>query len=526
VNDQHGDMTRARRPPAARIERLRWLRYLLWLPPVAATIFALSLISKDALHRGALIEVTFPSADGIDADSTVVRSQGVPIGRVTDVTLSKGTEPAVVAIRLDRAQERFTRADTRYWIERPRLSATEISGLSTLLSGIYIAAEPGDAGTRTDRFSGALSPPLLPRHRAGRLLTLRSFGAAHVTPGAPVMSRGARVGTVVGLGGGLRSEAGTIDVFIESPHDTELRTDTRFWTESGLDVSLGPQGIAVQAGSLQELALGGIVFDRLGEGSASILPKGVVPFLHSNRAFARNATQDAPSVTTMDFDDPVAGLAAGAPLMCHGIEVGEVIDASILAAAAGRTVVRVTAYLYPSMLDRTLPHADALPALERRGLHARLLSASLLTDSVYIDLSYESRGGSRRARLNAQQVLADNQIPTLPAAVLGTQLQTTLDTLDRTLTTIGSAADNLNLNLAPSMQATLVDARSALSTAQHTFAQDAELPNSARGAFTEVARAARSLRTLTDYLEQHPEAVLRGKSEGARSTTEVPSTRP
>jgi paraquat-inducible protein B len=43
--------------------------------------------------------------------------------------------------------------------------------------------------------------------------------------------------------------------------------------------------------------------------------------------------------------------------------------------------------------------------------------------------------------------------------------------------------------------------------------KDAPAQQELRDALQEITRAARSLRTLTDYLERHPESLIRGKTE-------------
>ena len=97
------------------------------------------------------------------------------------------------------------------------------------------------------------------------------------------------------------------------------------------------------------------------------------------------------------------------------------------------------------------------------------------------------------------------------------ELNTTLDELRRVLV----SADGLIKN---EVNATLEDLRRAIATAntvlQNTDAtllgKDAPFPQELRDALLEVTRAARSLSTLTDFLERHPESLIRGKSPEKR----------
>jgi paraquat-inducible protein B len=60
---------------------------------------------------------------------------------------------------------------------------------------------------------------------------------------------------------------------------------------------------------------------------------------------------------------------------------------------------------------------------------------------------------------------------------------------------------------------TLREARSTLGSANQTLSSDGPLQVNMRETLVEVSRAAQSLRVLSDYLEQHPESIIRGKRE-------------
>jgi paraquat-inducible protein B len=93
------------------------------------------------------------------------------------------------------------------------------------------------------------------------------------------------------------------------------------------------------------------------------------------------------------------------------------------------------------------------------------------------------------------------------------ELNATLGDLRRLL----ASADGMIKN---ELNAAIEDLRRALATAntvlQNTDAtllgKDAPFPQELREALLEVTRAARSLSALTDYLERHPESLIRGKT--------------
>ena len=66
-----------------------------------------------------------------------------------------------------------------------------------------------------------------------------------------------------------------------------------------------------------------------------------------------------------------------------------------------------------------------------------------------------------------------------------------------------------------SANSTLVTATHALATTDRLLASDSPLQQELHTTLRELARAASATRNLTDYLERHPEALLRGKAKDA-----------
>jgi paraquat-inducible protein B len=99
--------------------------------------------------------------------------------------------------------------------------------------------------------------------------------------------------------------------------------------------------------------------------------------------------------------------------------------------------------------------------------------------------------------------------------------------LNGTLQSANKAIDQLS----PEAQAALAEVRKTLAEVQktmgsaqttlgnidrHVLSPDAPLQRNAEQTMRDLQRAAQSLRTLTDYLERHPESLLRGKPDDAK----------
>jgi paraquat-inducible protein B len=109
----------------------------------------------------------------------------------------------------------------------------------------------------------------------------------------------------------------------------------------------------------------------------------------------------------------------------------------------------------------------------------------------------------------------------LPLEAIGDDLRKALVSLDQTLKDAGQAVNRIDADVTPGLKTTLDDVRRAIGAADRVLnntdatlvGRDAPAQQDLRDALQEITRAARSLRVLADYLERHPESLIRGKSD-------------
>jgi paraquat-inducible protein B len=89
-----------------------------------------------------------------------------------------------------------------------------------------------------------------------------------------------------------------------------------------------------------------------------------------------------------------------------------------------------------------------------------------------------------------------------------------LDELERTLRELRALSASLDDQIAPELAETLTEARRALASANALIQPDAPLNVEAVRAMRELSEAARSIRVMADYLQRHPEALIKGKGGG------------
>jgi paraquat-inducible protein B len=287
----------------------------------------------------------------------------------------------------------------------------------------------------------------------------------------------------------------------------------------------------VQTQSLLSVLIGGIAFESPASGAVQPAAEANTLFiLFSDRAEAFRPAARSPQTYRLIFKDSVRGLTPGAPVEFRGIPIGEVAD--IRAQIDLKTFefsVPVTIRLDPQRLgvkviegmsgaDLERMRKRLIDAMVAHGVRAQLRTGNLLTGAVFVALDFFP--GAPPATVDWSQTPVE--LPTIPGQlqVMETKVTDIINKLDKMpLQQIG---DELTTAIAE-LDQTLVAARGTLVSARGTLTNTASLtePNSAQlqqmnSTLQEVSRAARSLRVLADYLERHPEALLRGKKGEAK----------
>lgn len=374
---------------------------LVWLVPIIALIATLGLAWNSWSQRGTLVQVAFADATGINPGETVLRFREVSVGRVESVRFTTDLSRVVVDLRVDKDVAPYIDRDAQFWVVRPEVSTSGISRLDTVLTGAFIEGDwDATAGQRQEGpFNGLDRAPLTRPNQPGTWVVLEADTARGLSEGAQVLYHGVPVGRMENIRLSPEDQTVLADVFIEAPQDQRLTSATVFWDTSGLSVSLGAQGLALNVGSVSSLLQGGVQFETLTSGGAPVRP-GQVFRLYPNEEEARdgliNGTGEGEVDLTVLVDDGVRGLAKGADVQFEGLNVGRVTDLRLRIEEgpnSARTVHQeVTISVLPTRLG--LPpettREEALTFLSRRvaeGLRARVTSAGFLGTSLIIELA-------------------------------------------------------------------------------------------------------------------------------------------
>lgn len=510
---------------------------LVWLVPIAAALVGFSMVVQNWLSAGPQITVSFETAEGLEANKTQVKYKNVVIGQVTEINLSEDHTRVIATIELDQHAEPFTREDTKFWVVRPRIGASGVSGVDTLLSGAFIGADAGRAEETRREFVGLEAPPPVTFGVEGKQFTLHTDDLGSLGIGSPLYFRRLQVGQVISFGLADDGKGVQVQVFVNAPYDNFVTDDTRFWNASGVDVSVAADGLTVNTESLSAILAGGIAF-RAPNYSPDAKPAAedseFTLFSDMRRAMA--PADGPPRYVQMRFDQPLRGLNVDAPVEFLGVPIGRVVSVKLDYDEQNKNFpVVVGAVIFPNRLGaahdklsqalggNTEEHAARLMQMfVERGLRAQARTGNLLTGQLYISLDFDPR---------APQVAFDQQarpmvIPTIAGSFdkLQEQLQAMVDKLSKL--PIESLADNLNGSLdelrqtlkqvngdvLPQLQRTLERSEQTLQNANHALADGSPQRQQLGDTLEEVQRAVRSVRVLSDYLSRHPESLIRGRN--------------
>ena len=555
-------------PQAVVRPQRRWPLLVVWLVPVIAILFGAWVGIQALRERGATITITFSSGEGIEARKTKIKYKNVDIGEVRTVTLSPDRTRVIVTANITREAENLLVADTRFWVVRPRISAGSVTGLGTLLSGSHIGMDAGRSTDAARDFTGLEQPPLFTTDLQGRQFKLRGEDLGSLDIGSPIYYRRIQVGQVVGYELDPDGNGVTVVVFINAPYDRHVTRVSRFWYADGFDVTLDSNGLKLNTQSVVSILLGGLAFESLPDAApAPPAPPDTRFDIFADKARAMKAMSAEAETFLLVFKESVRGLAVGAPVDFRGVTVGEVLSIDVNFDRVKREItvpvkVRIdTARLRgqggrgaegdPAGAPLFSPKAF-FDRLVSRGFRAQLKTGNLLTAQLYVALDFQrdlpkaaidwtrsppelpTREGSLQQLQDSLASIA-SKLDRVPFDAISRDLQQTLQSASKLMKTLDTEtapearamltdarktlqnADKLIVQLgaetAPAVQSALGDLRRTMTTIDRAIAPEAPVMRDLQDALREVSRAAQAFRVLTDYLERHPESLLRGKQE-------------
>jgi paraquat-inducible protein B len=534
--------------PTPRVLKRRWIPSLIWLVPLTAVVIGATLVVKAWREDGPRVSISFQTAQGLEVGKTLVKYRDVTIGHVTAISLSSDHNSVLVRTDLLRSAKDLLTADARFWVVRPRIGIGWASGLETLISGSYIAVEAGDAKVRQTQFVGLENPPPSTHGLLGKSVVLHAKDVGSLALDAPVYFRRFEVGHVIDRELEADGHRARVVLFIDAPYDRLVTRATRFWNASGIDLTLGADGMKLRTQSLASVLAGGIAFEAAPTAQdVRQVPSGADFTLFDDQAAAMAPPDGEPRYVRMRFTQSLRGLSVGAPVDFVGVNIGQVFSLDLDYDAEHKSFpLIVTALIYPRRMGKayevleqngTATSEDKMARLVgqlvARGLRAQPRTGNLLTGQLYLALDFIPGAHPARFDVDARPL----EIPTVPGSVqeLQQKLVSIVDKIDRIpipeigrhldadLVGLNGAIGELRTDVLPAGTATFQSLQTTLGTVNRALADDAPWRDNIDQTLMEARSTLRSVRSLADYIDRHPEALLLGRhpsqSTGSEGST-------
>jgi paraquat-inducible protein B len=532
---------------------------IVWLVPIVAALIGAWLVYRALTESGPTITIDFDTGAGLVAGKTKIRFKDVEVGHVNSVELKKDLSGVRVTAEMSPNAKGYLTDQTRFWVVRARLAAGEVSGLGTLLSGAYIGMDPSTDGEKAREFIGLKKAPVIEADTPGKQFSLRADTLGSIDIGAPIYFRQIRVGRVLNY---EMNAAGTIEaeIFVEAPHDARVKTTTRFWNAGGIDVTLNADGLQVDSESLVTMLVGGIAFETPpGLADAGEASAGTTFHLYENRRASESPVYDLKRYMEVIFNNSIRGLSVGAPVEMLGFELGSVVDikpqellsdTQELLSDTGvsvRVLLEIEPERYPDLMADTNQQARAnLDRMVANGLRAKLATGSLITGQKMIALDFFPKAPEASIDYSGEYPV----IPTMPGSIaeiaesfasiaqqldnvpfeqLGTDLGRTasglaelvnssevknaLRDLSASLEQLRAMSSDLNETVSPALTNVMAEAEQTLASVRTMVDTNSAARNEVRRLLIELTETAQAIRMIADYLERHPEALIRGKGD-------------
>ena len=549
---------------------------IVWLVPLVAILIGGGLVYKAVTEKGPEITISFKSAEGLEAEKTKIKYKDIEIGQVTAITFGKDLSHIIVSAELDKNADRYLTDKTRFWVVRARISSGTVSGLGTLLGGAYIAMDPREDGKSAGEYVGLEEQPIIATNEPGRHFKLKAKKLGSLQQGTLVYYRQIKVGKVESYTLAENGQDVDVQIFIHEPYHEYVRKNTRFWNASGIDVTLGAEGLKVNTVSLLSIMSGGLAFDNPKDVKTDTpVDDNQVFTLYDSFEAAHQVSFTLKERWKLVFKSSVRGLEPGAPVEIKGMVLGRVVSVD-LQFGKDRTDISVVVMIEtePERFAGETGFPDKvaqqkfIDRLVAQGLRAQLKTASILTGALYVNLDFHPQlppakmdwegkypvfptlPQSSEELMSAVENFV-HKLENFPVQEIGSNLQAIVanlkktteqissgevesilhnvnsftgqlsksdvdalvNNLNKTIEDIGILIESLNTGGDGEVVATLTQAQNTMLSIEQILSSDSSFNQETTRAMREIADAASAIRMLVDFLERQPNALIYGKGE-------------
>jgi paraquat-inducible protein B len=291
-----------------------------WLLTGLCLVVAIVLVVWNQKPSGPSITIRFEQGHGLKPGNTL-QHRGIEVGEVTAVQLDAANDGVVVTVELQPRAKSLARHGSEFWIVRPRVSLTRITGLDTVVGARYLSVQPGPENSDSKFAFDGLETPLTLIDSEAVDVSIQFSEGHGLSVGDQVRHRGIVVGEVTSVDLNKDLNGVTVLARLAASATRLARAGTQFWVERpavnaaevrGLDTLVGGRYIAVQPGAADGEPQ--TEFEGVTNAPAGELPEGGLEIMLE--------------ATTR------GGLKRGVPVLYRGLPIGRVFAVGLASDAA------------------------------------------------------------------------------------------------------------------------------------------------------------------------------------------------
>ncbi len=368
----------------------------IWIVPFIAVIIAAWLAYQYFSQLGPEIRIVFPKNEGLKAGQSQIKYRDVPIGTVMKIELEKDGEGVAVIARMDKSATNYMNENTKFWIVKPEVGMSGVSGLDTLISGTYIDMYTKKGAMLKKKFRGM-------RHayrkiNDGEYFHLKAPIGYNIGKSTPIYFKNIKVGQVEYMNVSLDGSSIDFVVFIEKFYVPYVHSTSKFWVTSALDVDLSNGRLDVNVAPLSYILNGGIAFSSTGEDNINTIPSTFVFHLYKNGSIADGKKigqgGDAIKEFSIVVKDSVAKLKRDASVRYDGFDVGHVKEIKLsydvgLHKMLGKVLLEIDTSSFRDDSDLNHTGEENFYKAVEEGLRAKVTPSNPITGMLFVDLVFE-----------------------------------------------------------------------------------------------------------------------------------------
>ena len=310
----------------AKVENKKSISFIWLLPLVILGILAW--VGYDSYtKKGTNIIVYFKSAEGLKENVTVLEYKGLQLGKVTKISMHDDLHNVAVNILVNSDVAKYVaNENSEFWIKKPTVSLTKISGLSTLVSGYKIELAPKfkkkeefSESQYKWYFTGLEFQPDDDFDEEGYYITLLANDKDNVDVGTPIFYNKYQIGELVAKD--FKHEQLFVKAYIYDKYSYLVNKSSRFVMNEALKVNYGASGLNIEIGSLYSALVGGITVITSKNDDEKI-DKEEVLNLFSQK-------DDLKSKVYFSIDFVEAKIEEKTPILFKGIEIGRITSVNL-----------------------------------------------------------------------------------------------------------------------------------------------------------------------------------------------------